>query len=76
MGDYTIPFGQLRTIREGDDVTLVTWSASVPVVEEAAELLAEEGISCHVVDLRTLVPLDEAGCGGGGGEDRSMCRGA
>ncbi|MCH9673445.1 MAG: alpha-ketoacid dehydrogenase subunit beta [Gammaproteobacteria bacterium] len=59
--DYTVPFGKLRTIREGTDITLVTWSASVPVVEEAAEKLAAEGISAHVIDLRTLVPLDEAG---------------
>ena len=60
-GDYTVPFGKLRVVREGSDVTLVTWSASVPVVEEAAEKLAAEGVSAHVVDLRTLVPLDEAG---------------
>ena len=59
-GDYTVPFGKLRTIREGTDVTIVTWSASA-VAEAAAEALAEEGISAHVVDLRTLVPLDEAG---------------
>ncbi len=56
--DYTIPFGQLRLVREGDDVTLVAWSGSVPVAEAAAETLAERGISAHVVDLRTLVPLD------------------
>ena len=60
-GDYTVPFGQLRTVREGDDITLVSWSASVPVVEQAAQTLAEKGISAHVVDLRTLVPLDESG---------------
>ena len=60
-GDYTVPFGKLRTIREGTDVTIVTWSASVPIAEAAAEALAQDGISAHVVDLRTLVPLDEAG---------------
>lgn len=59
--DYTIPFGQLRTIREGSDITIVTWSASVPVVEEAVEQLVAEGIDPHVVDLRTIVPLDETG---------------
>ena len=58
---YTVPFGKLRTIRAGNDVTLVTWSASVPVVEAAAAELEAMGISAHVVDLRTLVPLDEAG---------------
>lgn len=60
-GDYTVPFGKLRVVREGTDVTIVTWSASVPVAEAAAEQLAEEGISAHVIDMRTLVPLDEAG---------------
>ncbi len=59
--DYTVPFGKLRVVREGDDVTIVAWSGSVPVAEAAAEGLAERGISAHVVDLRTLVPLDEAG---------------
>ncbi len=59
--DYTIPFGELRTVREGTDVTLVAWSQSVPVAEQAAEMVAEKGISAHVVDLRTLVPLDEEG---------------
>ncbi|NKC16613.1 MAG: alpha-ketoacid dehydrogenase subunit beta [Gammaproteobacteria bacterium] len=61
LGDYTVPFGQLRVVREGTDVTLVTWSASVPVAAAAAAQLADEGISVQVVDLRTLVPLDEAG---------------
>ncbi len=59
--DYTIPFGQLRVVREGTDVTLVAWSAAVVVAQRAAELAAEEGISCGVVDLRTLVPLDSEG---------------
>jgi pyruvate dehydrogenase E1 component beta subunit len=56
--DYTTPFGRLRIRREGTDVTLVAWSAAVVVAEHAAELAAEHGISCQVVDLRTLVPLD------------------
>ncbi len=58
---YTIPFGKLNVLREGSDVTLVAWSQAVPVAEKAAELAAEKGISTHLVDLRTLVPLDEAG---------------
>jgi pyruvate dehydrogenase E1 component beta subunit len=57
--DYTVPFGEARVAREGDDLTLVAWSAAVHVAERAADLAAERGISCTVIDLRTLVPLDE-----------------
>jgi pyruvate dehydrogenase E1 component beta subunit len=58
--DYTVPFGQARVVREGDDVTLVAWSVAVNVAEKAADLAADDGISCTLIDLRTLVPLDEA----------------
>jgi pyruvate dehydrogenase E1 component beta subunit len=61
--DYTTPFGRLRIVTEGSDITLVAWSAAVVVAEHAAQLAAGEGISCQVVDLRTLVPLDAAGLG-------------
>lgn len=57
--DYTVPFGSARVAREGDDLSLVAWSAAVGVCERAAGLAAEEGISCTVIDLRTLVPFDE-----------------
>ena len=57
-GDYTVPFGKLRVVREGTDVTIVAWSVSVSLAEQAADILAERGISAHVIDLRTLVPLD------------------
>jgi len=58
---YTIPFGKLQVVREGSDITLVAWSQAVPVALKAAEIVAEKGIDAHVVDLRTLVPLDEEG---------------
>jgi len=57
-GDYTIPFGQAAVVREGDDITLVAWSAAVELCLRAATKLASEGISATVVDLRTLVPFD------------------
>ena len=50
--------GRARIAREGSDVTVVTWSKSVLVASEAAELLAEMGISVEVIDLRTLWPWD------------------
>ena len=56
--DYVIPFGVADVKREGNDVTVVTYSRMVLRALEAAEKLAEEGISVEVVDLRTLKPLD------------------
>ena len=60
-GDYTVPFGESRLVREGGDVTLVAWSAAVELSLRAADRLAEEGIAASVLDLRTLVPLDVEG---------------
>jgi pyruvate dehydrogenase E1 component beta subunit len=54
-----IPFGQARRMREGTDLTIVTWSAITPAVAEASEVLAGRGISADVLDLRTLWPWDE-----------------
>jgi pyruvate dehydrogenase E1 component beta subunit len=59
-GDHRIPFGHARLVREGTDVSVFAYGAMVPVVAEAAEALGGEGISAEVIDLRTLVPLDEA----------------
>jgi pyruvate dehydrogenase E1 component beta subunit len=56
--EYTIPFGVADVKREGEDLTLVATSSMVYVALEAADRLAEEGVSAEVVDPRTLVPLD------------------
>lgn len=56
--DYEVPLGVARATREGTDVTIVAWSSAVQVAEQAADRLANEGISAAVLDLRTLVPLD------------------
>jgi len=58
-GDEVVPLGVGRIAREGRDVTLVAWGAMVPVCEAAADRAAEQGISAEVIDVRTLVPLDE-----------------
>ena len=61
-GDYTVPLGRAKIVREGDDVTLIAYSAAVQLCTKAADLLAvEHGISAHVVDVRSLVPLDVDG---------------
>jgi pyruvate dehydrogenase E1 component beta subunit len=57
-GDYTIPLGKAAVVREGDDITLVSWSAAVELCLAAAAQLAGDGISAAVVDLQTLVPFD------------------
>ena len=56
--EYTVPFGKARLVREGEDLTLIGWSAAVEVCEQSAAKLAEQGIKAEVLDLRTLVPLD------------------
>lgn len=56
--EYTVPIGKAKVVREGRDLTIVTYGAMVWVALEAAEKLAEEGASVEVVDLRTLLPLD------------------
>ncbi len=57
-GHYTVPLGKAKTVREGKDVTLVSYGASVHTCIRAAEEASKEGISAEVVDLRTLVPVD------------------
>ena len=58
-GEYLVPFGQARMVREGGDVTIVTCGLMVSFSEIAADKLAAEGIGCDVIDLRTTSPLDE-----------------
>ena len=58
MDDYTVPFGKARIWREGGDVTIVSFGIGMQYALEAADKLAEEGISAEVIDLRTLRPMD------------------
>ena len=57
-GEQVVPFGQAAVLREGRDVTIVTYSLMVLKALSAAEELAKDGIKAEVIDLRTLVPLD------------------
>jgi len=56
--DHVLPIGKARVVREGKDVTIVSYSIGVGIALEAADVLAGEGISAEVIDLRTLRPLD------------------
>jgi len=58
LDDFTIPFGKARIARQGSDVTLVSFGIGMTYAMEAAEKLAEDGVSAEVVDLRTLRPID------------------
>lgn len=57
-GDYTLPLGEAEVVREGDQVTLIGYGAMMSILSDAADKAAEQGISCEVIDLRTLVPFD------------------
>ena len=54
--------GKASIVREGEDVTIVTWGAMVHIAAEAASKLSENGIDVEIVDLRTLLPFDAESC--------------
>jgi len=56
--EYTIPLEQARVALEGNDITLIAWGAMLHTTLQAAQLMGEKGVSCEVLDLRTLSPLD------------------
>lgn len=58
-GDYLLPFGHARMVREGRDASIVTCGQMVGFAARAADTLAKDGIACDVIDLRTTSPMDE-----------------
>ena len=59
-GDYTVPIGKAKVFREGKHLSVITYGAMVHVAAEAAEVLQrEDGLSIEIIDLRTLLPIDE-----------------
>lgn len=58
LGEFTVPLGIPETLKEGSDITIVTYGSMCRVVMEAAIQLEEIGISCEVIDVQTLIPFD------------------
>lgn len=59
VDDYTLPIGKADVKREGEDITVITYGLAVHFALQAAERLAADGISAHILDLRTVYPLDK-----------------
>eukprot|EP01125_Pyxidicula_operculata_P001344 TRINITY_DN11238_c0_g1_i1.p1 TRINITY_DN11238_c0_g1~~TRINITY_DN11238_c0_g1_i1.p1 ORF type:complete len:361 (+),score=85.01 TRINITY_DN11238_c0_g1_i1:14-1096(+) len=59
VGDYMIPLSQARIVRPGTDITVVGYGAQIHHLTEACELAAQQGISCELIDLRTIMPWDK-----------------
>lgn len=58
LGDFTLPLGRAECLRQGEDITVVSYGATLWIVMEAAEFLEEYGISVEVIDVQTLMPFD------------------
>jgi len=56
--DFRVPIGEARLVREGHDLTIVTYGGMVPISEKAAQHAADEGVDVEVIDLRTVWPFD------------------
>ena len=59
-GEYVLPIGKARMVQEGKDVTVVGWGAMMVQIQKAVDEAAKKGISCEVIDMRTLSPMDSA----------------
>ncbi|WP_281558917.1 alpha-ketoacid dehydrogenase subunit beta [Thalassomonas sp. RHCl1] len=56
--DYQLPLGKADVVTTGDDITLLAWGAQMEIMEKAAEMASADGISCEVIDLRSILPWD------------------
>ncbi len=58
-GKYAVEIGKGHRLKEGQDVTIISWGAMIPVAMKAAEEVEKTGVTCDVIDLRTLYPIDK-----------------
>lgn len=56
--EFTVPFGVPEILKEGDDVTIVSYGSTLRIIEEAVNMLEEQGTSCEIIDVQTLLPFD------------------
>jgi len=56
--DYYLPIGKAEILKEGKDITLVGWGSQMLVLEKSMEMAEKDGISCELIDLRTILPWD------------------
>ncbi len=56
--DYQLPLGKAEIVTQGSDITLLAWGAQMEIIEKAAKMASADGISCEVIDLRTILPWD------------------
>ena len=57
-GEYLVPLGKARLVKEGEQITVMGWGAMIPLIQKAVEKAGREGINAEVLDLRTLAPMD------------------
>lgn len=56
--DYQLPLGKADIVQSGTDITLLGWGAQIEILQQASELAAKDGISCEIIDLRSILPWD------------------
>ena len=56
--DYQLPLGKAEVVSQGNDITLLGWGAQMETLEKAAEMAEKQGVSCEIIDLRTILPWD------------------
>lgn len=56
--DYQLPLGKAEVTQQGSDISLLAWGAQMEIIEKAAEMAQADGISCEIIDLRTILPWD------------------
>jgi pyruvate/2-oxoglutarate/acetoin dehydrogenase E1 component len=56
--EFTVPLGVPEVIKEGNDITIVSYGSVLRIIQEAAAILETQGISCEIVDVQTLLPFD------------------